>query len=88
VEPGGMPLDNTHGGRVSAIDARQQQGCAPVGAVFTMSITVDVAAIEMPDARCTPEKTHTAPPRRDHEAQRPVSGGHEYQPGSGFKARR
>ena len=34
-----------------------QQGCAPVGPVFTMSITVDVAAIETADAPCSPEET-------------------------------
>jgi hypothetical protein len=65
-----------HAARQHTWRARQrnkvtQQGCAPVGVVFTMSITVDVAAIEIPDAR-TPEETHTAPPRRDHETQRYV----------------
>ena len=47
-----------------------QQGCAPVGPVFTMSITVDVTAIEAADAPCTPEETSIAPPRRDHGGQR------------------
>lgn len=49
-----------------------QQGCAPVGPVFTMSITVDVAAIEAPDAPCTPEQRIIAPPRRDEGGQRQV----------------
>ena len=37
-----------------------QQGCAPVGPVFTMSITVDVAAIEISMPR--------HPRREDHRA--------------------
>ena len=49
-----------------------QQGCAPVGPVFTMSITVDVAAIETLDAPCTPEERIIAPTRRDDGGQRPV----------------
>lgn len=49
-----------------------QQGCAPVGPVFTMSITVDMAAIETPDALCTPEERILAPPRRDDGGQRQV----------------
>jgi hypothetical protein len=43
-----------------------QQGCAPLGPVFTMSITADVVAIETPDAPCTREETSIAPPRRDY----------------------
>jgi hypothetical protein len=49
-----------------------QQGCAPVGSLFTMSITADVAAIETADAPCTPEETTIALPRRDHGGQRQV----------------
>jgi hypothetical protein len=37
-----------------------------------MSITVDVAAIEIPDAPCTAEETNIAPPTRDHDGQRQV----------------
>jgi hypothetical protein len=49
-----------------------QQGCAPVAPVFTMSITVDVAAIETSDAPCTPEQRSAAAPTSDHGGQRQV----------------
>jgi hypothetical protein len=49
-----------------------QQGCASVGPVFTMSITADVAAIETPDAPCTPEERIIAPPGRDCSGLRQV----------------
>jgi hypothetical protein len=49
-----------------------QQGCAPTGPVFTMSITADVVAIESPDAAGNPEETNIAPPRRDDGGQRQV----------------
>jgi hypothetical protein len=51
-----------------------QQGCAPVGPVFTMSITVDVAAIEHPDEPAIPEPLRVAPPKRDHQRQRQAGG--------------
>jgi hypothetical protein len=51
-----------------------QQGCALAGAVFTMSITADVAAIETPDALGTPEETSTLPPKCAREAQRKAGG--------------
>jgi hypothetical protein len=47
-----------------------QQGCAPTGPVFTMSITADVAALESADAPYTPEETSIAPPRRDYQEKR------------------
>jgi hypothetical protein len=37
-------------------DKVTQQGCASVGPVFTMSITVDMAVIETPDAPSAPEE--------------------------------
>ena len=49
-----------------------QQGCAPTGPVFTMSIMADVVAIESPDAAGNPEETNIAPPRRDYGGQRQV----------------
>ena len=47
-----------------------QQGCAPVGPVFTMSITVDVAAIEIDHAPSTPDWLPVAPQKRDHHRER------------------
>jgi hypothetical protein len=56
--------------RERELDKVTQQGCAPVGPVFTMSITVDMAAIETPDAASAPEPTHALPSKRDHGGQR------------------
>jgi hypothetical protein len=42
-----------------------QQGCASTGPVFTMSITVDVAAIETDNAPAIPEPLPASPPKRD-----------------------
>jgi len=47
-----------------------QQGCAPVGPVFTMSITADVAAIEHQDEPTVTEPLPALPPKRDHHRQR------------------
>ena len=48
-----------------------QQGCAPVGSVFTMSITVDVAAIEHRDAPAsTRTVAHSAAEARPRSDQR------------------
>lgn len=47
-----------------------QQGCAPVGAVFTMSITVDVAAIEHPDEPAISEPVPVSAPEHDHSRHR------------------
>ena len=47
-----------------------QQGCAPMGPVFTISITVDVAAIEHHDEPAIPEPLSAAPPKRGHPRQR------------------
>ena len=47
-----------------------QQGCAPVGVVFTMSITVDVAAIEHQDEPVVTEPLPALLPKRDHHRQR------------------
>ncbi|HEY5263985.1 MAG TPA: hypothetical protein VIJ37_03270 [Steroidobacteraceae bacterium] len=49
-----------------------QQGCAPVGPVFTMSITVDVAAIERHDEPAIPEPLPASPPKRDQHRQRQI----------------
>jgi hypothetical protein len=46
------------------------QGCASTGPVFTMSITVDMAAIELHDAPSAPEETRASPPKRDRDGQR------------------
>jgi hypothetical protein len=43
-----------------------------VGPVFTMSITVDVAAIETAVAPCTSEETIIVPPRHGYGGQRQV----------------
>lgn len=43
-----------------------QQGCAPAGSVFTMSSTVDVAAIEHPDEPAKPEPVPVSVPKREH----------------------
>jgi hypothetical protein len=47
-----------------------QQGCAPVGPVFTMSITVDVTVIESENAPAIPEPLAASAPKRDHDGQR------------------
>lgn len=47
-----------------------QQGCASVAPVFTISITVDVAAIEIDDAPAMPEPLPASLPKRDHHRQR------------------
>ena len=47
-----------------------QQGCAPVGPVFRMSITVDVTAIEHQDEPAVTEPLPALPPKRDHHRQR------------------
>jgi len=47
-----------------------QQGCAPVGPVFTMSITVAVAAIETDHAPANPEPVPALPPKQGHHRQR------------------
>ena len=49
-----------------------QQGCAPVGPVFMMSITVDLAAIETDHAPAIPEPVPALPPKRDHQRQHQV----------------
>jgi len=49
-----------------------QQGCAPVGPVFTMSITVDVTAIEHPDESANRESAPASPPTRDRHRRRQV----------------
>jgi hypothetical protein len=46
-----------------------QQGCALAAAVFTLSITADVAAIETPNAPSAPDETIIAPPQRDNGGQ-------------------
>jgi hypothetical protein len=52
--------------RERKIEKVTQQGCAPTGPVFTMSITVDVAAIEIDHAPAVPEP----PPKRDQNRLR------------------
>jgi hypothetical protein len=47
-----------------------QQGCAPSGSVFTMSITVDVTAIEIDNAPEAAELSPAAPQKRDHDGHR------------------
>ena len=47
-----------------------QQGCAPVGPVFTMSVTVDVAAIEIDHAPAIPEPVPALPPKLKYQRQR------------------
>jgi hypothetical protein len=54
------------------IEKVTQQGCAPVGPVFTMSITVDVTAIEHPDEPSEPESAPASPPTRDRHRPRQV----------------
>jgi hypothetical protein len=56
--------------RERELDKVTQQGCAPVGPVFTMSITVDVAAIEIDNAPSAPEPLPAAPQKRDHDGHR------------------
>lgn len=45
-------------------DKVTHQGCAPTGPVFTMSVTVDVAAIELTDAPSALDKPLAAPRNR------------------------
>ena len=47
-----------------------QQGCAPVAPVFTMSIKVDVAAIESADEPAKAEPVPVSMPKRDHRRRR------------------
>jgi hypothetical protein len=56
--------------RERELDKVTQQGCAPLGPVFTMSITVDVAAIEIEHASAEPKLLATSPPKCDHHRQR------------------
>lgn len=69
------PGARRHAARQQALRDREeqkvtQQGCAPTGPVFTMSITVDVAATETDNAPATPEPTPLAPRRRDQDGHR------------------
>lgn len=56
--------------RERQLDKVTQRGCAPRGAVFTMSITVDTAAIEHNDALSVPATATAATTRRDRDRQR------------------
>jgi len=49
-----------------------QQGCAPTGPVFTMSITVDVAAIETADVPELLKPVAALAPTRDRDRPRQV----------------
>jgi hypothetical protein len=60
-----------HAARQQAWRERQLEkvthlGCAPTGPVFTMSVTVDMAALELTDVPSAPDKSFEAP----HQAQR------------------
>lgn len=64
-----------HAARQQAWRERQlenvtQQGCAPTGTVFTMSVAVDVAATEMNDAPSVPATTSASLTKRDHSPHR------------------
>ena len=55
--------------RERQIDKVTHQGCAPTGAVFTMSVTVDMAAIELTDAPSAPDKPLEAAPKARRNPQ-------------------
>ena len=59
-----------HEWRKRKLEKVTQHGCAPVEPVFTMSITVDVAAIDVDDAPSTSDPLPVAPPKRDHHRER------------------
>lgn len=56
--------------RERELDKVTQQGCAPVGPVFTMSITVDMAALELTDAPLAADKSLEAPRTAQRNSQR------------------
>jgi hypothetical protein len=56
--------------REREIEKVTQQGCAPAGPVFTMSITVNVAALETDDVPAIPEPLAASAPRRDYTRHR------------------
>jgi hypothetical protein len=45
-------------------------GCAPTVPVFTMSVTVDMAALELTDAPLVPDRPLDAPRKAEHRHQR------------------
>jgi len=47
--------------RERQLDKVTHVGCAPTGPVFTMSVTVDMAALKLTDAPLAPEKSQEAP---------------------------
>ncbi len=47
-----------------------QQGCAPTGPVFTMSVAVDMAALELTDAPSAPDRPLEAPRKAEHRHAR------------------
>ena len=58
------------GWRDRELEKVTQQGCAPTGPVFTISITVDVAAIETADVPELLELLAALPPTRDRDRAR------------------
>ena len=79
-ECAGAPYQRTRrgGGRHAArqqawrdreLEKVTQQGCAPAGPVFTISITVAVAAIEHQDEPAVTELLPALPPKRDRHRQ-------------------
>jgi hypothetical protein len=56
--------------RERQLDKVTHVGCAPTGPVFTMSVTVGMAALELTDAPLAPEKSHEAPRNRQRVAGR------------------
>jgi hypothetical protein len=64
-----------HAARQQAWRERQlekvtHRGCAPTGPVFTMSVTVDMAALELTDAPLAPDKSLEAPRKAQRNPQR------------------
>ena len=56
--------------RERQLDKVTHQGCAPTGPVFTMSVTVDMAAIELDDAPSLPDKPLAVVPKAERNPQR------------------
>jgi hypothetical protein len=56
--------------RERQLDKVTHQGCAPTGPVFTMSVTVDTAALELADAPSGSDKPLEAVPKAEHHLKR------------------
>ena len=56
--------------RERQLDKVTHGGCAPSGPVFTMSVAVDVAVLELTDAPCAPDRPLEAPRNAERSRHR------------------